>query len=106
MGGQTTNAVASKSWRMDDFLNPTGTPGGRDQLRMYPGKNKCTGFACLVTSAKRSNSMSTILLILLVLLVVGALPTWPYSTGWGYYPSGGLGLVVVILLILVLMGRI
>jgi hypothetical protein len=50
--------------------------------------------------------MSTILLILLVLLVVGALPTWPYSNGWGYYPSGGLGLVVVIVLILVLMGRI
>jgi Protein of unknown function (DUF3309) len=50
--------------------------------------------------------MSTILLILLVLLVVGALPTWPYSTGWGYYPSGGLGLVVVIVLILVVMGRI
>ena len=44
--------------------------------------------------------MSTILLILLVLLVVGALPTWPYSNGWGYYPSGGLGLVVVIVLIL------
>jgi hypothetical protein len=50
--------------------------------------------------------MGTILLIVLVLLLVGALPTWPYSTGWGYYPSGGLGLVVVILLILVLMGRI
>jgi hypothetical protein len=50
--------------------------------------------------------MSTILLIILVLLVVGALPTWPYSTGWGYYPSGGLGLVVVILLILVLTGRV
>jgi len=50
--------------------------------------------------------MSTILLIVLVVLVVGALPTWPYSTGWGYYPSGGLGLVVIILLILVLMGRI
>ena len=50
--------------------------------------------------------MSTILLIILVLLVVGALPTWPYSTGWGYYPSGGLGLVLVILLILVLMGRV
>ena len=42
--------------------------------------------------------MSTILLIILVLLVLGALPTWPYSTGWGYYPSGGLGLVLVILL--------
>ncbi|HXM22127.1 MAG TPA: DUF3309 domain-containing protein [Terriglobales bacterium] len=50
--------------------------------------------------------MSTILLIVLVLLVVGALPTWPYSASWGYYPSGGLGLVVVIALILVLMGRV
>lgn len=51
-------------------------------------------------------SVGTILLIILVLLLVGALPAWPYSGGWGYYPSGGLGLVVVILLILVLMGRI
>jgi hypothetical protein len=50
--------------------------------------------------------MSTILLIVLVLLLVGALPTWPYSTGWGYYPSGGLGLVVVILLVLVVLGRV
>jgi hypothetical protein len=50
--------------------------------------------------------MGTILLIILVLLLLGALPTWPYSTGWGYYPSGGLGLVVVILLVLVLMGRV
>lgn len=50
--------------------------------------------------------MGTILLIILILLLVGALPTWPYSTGWGYYPSGGLGLIVIILLILVLMGRI
>ena len=50
--------------------------------------------------------MGTILLIILVLLVLGALPTWPYSRGWGYYPSGGLGLVLLILLILVLMGRI
>ena len=51
-------------------------------------------------------STGTILLIVLVLLLVGALPTWPYSTGWGYYPSGGLGLVLVILLVLVLMGRV
>lgn len=50
--------------------------------------------------------MSTILLIVLVLLVVGALPTWPYSSAWGYYPSGGLGLVVIIVLVLVLLGRI
>jgi Protein of unknown function (DUF3309) len=50
--------------------------------------------------------MYTILLVILVLLLVGALPTWPYSNGWGYYPSGGLGLVVVILLVLVLLGRV
>jgi len=50
--------------------------------------------------------MRLVLLIILVLLVLGALPTWPYSAGWGYYPSGGLGLVLVILLILALLGRI
>lgn len=50
--------------------------------------------------------MGTILLVILVLLVVGVLPTWPYSSGWGYYPSGGLGLVVVVLLVLLLMGRL
>ena len=50
--------------------------------------------------------MSTILLIILILLLVGALPTWPHSSGWGYYPSGGLGLVLVILIVLILMERI
>ncbi len=49
---------------------------------------------------------STIILILLIILLIGALPAWPYSGGWGYYPSGGLGLIVVILLILDLLGRI
>jgi hypothetical protein len=48
--------------------------------------------------------MGTILLILLVLLLIGALPSWPYSRSWGYYPSGGLGLILVILLILFLIG--
>ena len=50
--------------------------------------------------------MSTILLVILVLLLIGALPTWPHSKSWGYFPSGGLGLVLVILLILLLLGRI
>jgi hypothetical protein len=50
--------------------------------------------------------MSTILVVLLVLLLIGALPAWPYSRGWGYYPSGGLGLVVVVLLVLLLAGRL
>ena len=51
-------------------------------------------------------SIGTILLIVLILILVGALPTWPHSKNWGYYPSGGLGLVVLILLVLVLMGRL
>ncbi|GAB2803365.1 MULTISPECIES: DUF3309 family protein [Dyella] len=50
--------------------------------------------------------MSLILLIIVLVLVIGALPSWPYSRGWGYYPSGGLGLILLILLILLLMGRI
>jgi hypothetical protein len=51
-------------------------------------------------------SLGTILLIVLVLLLVGALPAWPYSGGWGYYPSGGLGLILIVLLVLVVSGRI
>ena len=50
--------------------------------------------------------MGLILLIVLILLLVGAVPSWPYSRNWGYWPSGGLGLVVVIVLILFLLGRI
>ncbi|HXI49219.1 MAG TPA: DUF3309 family protein [Steroidobacteraceae bacterium] len=51
-------------------------------------------------------SISTILLIVLVLLLIGALPAWPYSSSWGYYPSGGLGLVLIVLLVLVVTGRL
>jgi hypothetical protein len=50
--------------------------------------------------------MLTILLIVLLLLFLGVLPTWPYSRSWGYYPSGGLGVVVVVLLVLLLAGRL
>lgn len=50
--------------------------------------------------------MSTILLIILILLLIGAVPAWPYSKGWGYYPSGLLGIVVIVLIVLLLMGRI
>lgn len=50
--------------------------------------------------------MITILLIILVLMLIGVFPAWPYSRGWGYYPSGGLGVVVLILIILLLLGRI
>lgn len=60
----------------------------------------------LVIAGHKGAQMYTILLIILILLLVGALPTWPYSRSWGYYPSGGLGLVLVIVLVLVLVGRI
>lgn len=50
--------------------------------------------------------MGLVLIILLVLLVIGAFPSWPYSSGWGYYPSGGLGLILVIVIILALLGRV
>ena len=50
--------------------------------------------------------MGLILLIVLILLLIGAVPSWPYSRGWGYWPSGGIGLILVIVLILLLLGRI
>lgn len=50
--------------------------------------------------------MSTILIIILILLLIGALPTWPYSSGWGYYPGGALGIILIIVIILALAGRI
>jgi Protein of unknown function (DUF3309) len=51
-------------------------------------------------------SVRTLLIIVLIVLLVGALPTWPYSGGWGYYPSGGLGLILLIVIVLLLFGRL
>jgi hypothetical protein len=50
--------------------------------------------------------LGTILLIILIILLIGALPTWGYSSGWGYYPSGGLGLLLVIIIVLIALGRV
>jgi hypothetical protein len=60
----------------------------------------------LCVGRRVKSDMITILLIILLLMALGALPTWPYSRGWGYYPSGGVSLVLVILIVLLLMGRI
>jgi hypothetical protein len=58
------------------------------------------------TETRYLAAMRTILIIILILLLIGALPTWPYSSGWGYYPVGGVGLILLILIILALVGRI
>jgi len=50
--------------------------------------------------------LGTILIVILLLALLGALPTWPYSNGWGYFPSGGLGLILLIVILLVVLGRI
>jgi hypothetical protein len=50
--------------------------------------------------------LGTVLLVLLILMLLGALPSWPYSRGWGYYPSGGLGLVLIIMIVLILLGQV
>jgi hypothetical protein len=71
-------------------------------LELFPGADVFR----LAWNGARKHMLGTILIIILILLLIGALPTWPYSTGWGYYPGGGLGLVLVIVVILVLIGRI
>jgi hypothetical protein len=74
-------------------------------LSWLQGTIRATEFVDLWEETK-GEFMGLILMIVLILLLVGALPTWPYSSGWGYYPSGGLGLIVVILIVLLLMGRL
>jgi hypothetical protein len=57
-------------------------------------------------NAEVTSMLSTILIVILILLLVGSLPAWPYSTGWGYYPGGGLGLILIIVILLAVSGRI
>jgi len=59
-----------------------------------------------VNHKENTMSLGTILLIIIVLMLIGAIPAWPHSRGWGYGPSGGLGLIFIILLVLILMGRL
>jgi hypothetical protein len=64
------------------------------------------GFRYQVQQNVRDEMLGTILLIILILLLIGALPTWPYSGGWGYYPTGGVGLLLIIVIVLLVAGRI
>jgi Protein of unknown function (DUF3309) len=69
-------------------------------------ENDLEGLAATIEIRRNKMSIGTILLIILVLMLIGAIPSWPHSQGWGYGPSGGIGLLLVILLILVLMGKV
>jgi hypothetical protein len=68
--------------------------------------NDLFGISAATNNMEKHMSLGTILLIILILALIGALPTWPYSAGWGYYPTGGLGLIVLIIIILLVLGRI
>jgi hypothetical protein len=60
----------------------------------------------IMQQRREKNMLGTILIVVLILVLIGALPTWPHSRNWGYYPTGGIGLILVILVILLLLGRI
>jgi len=109
----------------DDFLksfrNSVKTHKGTVQLSGFVNSQKAVDKAgeivrsikglksiknSLIVKQAKEENMGTILIVILILVLVGALPTWPHSKSWGYYPSGGLGLVLLIVLILLLMGRI
>jgi hypothetical protein len=63
-------------------------------------------FAGFCQAAGMNSTARTVLIVILILILLGALPVWPYSAGWGIYPAGGLGLVVLILVILLLLGKL
>jgi uncharacterized integral membrane protein len=87
-------------------VHKTGNAGGKAR-----GHKSCASIARGVhtyqsrRTQRKEVVMSTILLVILILILIGALPTWPYSSGWGYYPSGGL-LILLIVIILALTGRL
>jgi len=79
----------------NDFSTTESQPGQGGALR--------TG---RTSPIERTNMLGTVLIVLLILMLIGALPTWPHSRNWGAYPSGGLGLLLIILIVLLLLGRI
>jgi hypothetical protein len=81
-------------------------PGNRGRIATFHKSNCPKSLRFGNRNAKETPVLGTILIILLILALIGALPRWGYSRGWGYFPSGGLGLILIILIILVLIGRI
>lgn len=76
-------------------------------MKQYTCNPRCAGIVIGILCAGEEHSLlRTILIIIVVLALLGSLPTWPYSTGWGYYPSGGLGLILIIVILLILFDRL
>jgi hypothetical protein len=73
---------------------------------LAPGQPGASQSSPAIIGLEAKMGIGTILLIILIILLIGAVPTWPYSSGWGYYPSGGIGIVLIIVIVLLLMGRI
>jgi len=103
-----TNALLQRFRFPADSLHPDAR-----LISWCPGAAACYVYAMCAAGGNDTESpmeetmnLGTILLIVLVLALVGAIPAWPYSTGWGYYPAGGVGLLVLIVLILLIMGKI
>ena len=98
--------------RLHVLTPTTRTPGFGLRARaavpdhFHQGQGTSHAITALWRRPLRTVLMNLVLLLIIVLVLVAVLPTWPYSSGWGYYPSGGLGLVLLILLVLVLMGRV
>ncbi len=98
-GVSTTSSIQDDSWRRREYLGRSRNSGGLvnegilAKVRWWVARH-----------LPPYMSVGTILLIILLLLLIGALPAWPHSRGWGYYPSGGLGLLLLIIIILLVMG--
>jgi hypothetical protein len=86
--------------------SPEKVPGRSERCTLQGTIGTMSRLAADVLDGDQIMSVGTILLIILILALIGAFPAWPYSSGWGYYPSGGVGLILIIVLILLLMGRI
>lgn len=93
------NSAVSSECTFKSYCHPQarGRPSRNLSGRPVPYKKVLNDF--------KEDAMNAILFVLLILLLVGALPTWPYSANWGYYPSGGVGLILLIMLVLLLSGR-
>ncbi len=81
----------------DELKQGSSSYNGAGKPRSVPGPP---------TNWEDRMTLGTVLLIILILVLIGAIPTWPYSSGWGYYPAGGIGTILIIVLILLLLGRI